>query len=298
MTKPNHSVIARRPPTWQSVTTAKITLQYASRTSLLHSFQTCLPVRQVATECRVVYFLREKFIAMTLALALLLPCLLTAQTRSASDIYGEGVRAFYSGDYPTALQKYSEALALKPNTIGYLYSRGLTYQKLYKDSSADIDFQAVIKLNPKYLDAWYGLGMVQMDQKNYDSAQGFFSRAILISPGDVRSLHQLGLISYYKHKYFDAIGFYDRILKLSPDDQWAYYQRGLVKFADEDYVGAAKDFSDSYRINPENTLALEQRALSYLRNNDLDNACLDWNILLKMGNNRVRENINLYCGKK
>lgn len=234
---------------------------------------------------------------LLLVIVLLFPCLLPAQTRNASDIYGEGVRAFYAGDYQTALQKYSEALVLKPNIIGYLYSRGLTYQKLYKDSLAGIDFLAVTKLDPKYPDAWYGLGMVQMDQKKYDGAQDFFSHALLITPGDVRILHQLGLISYYKHKYFDAIDFFTRIIVISPDDELAYFQRGLAKFSDEDYEGAVKDFSDSYRLNPGNTLALEQRALSFLRNNDLDNACRDWEALLKKGNPRAQENITLYCGK-
>ncbi len=285
----NHNVIARRLCDEAIRNSKKVSATLSIADLLLLSLQ-------IATEFIAVYCSRVKFIAMTLSLILLFPLVMSAQT-SASDLYGAGVRAFYAGDYQTAIQKYSEALALKPNTIGYLYSRGLTYQKLYNDSLATRDFLAVTRLDPKYLDAWYGLGMVQMDRKDYDSAQGYFSHTLVLSPRDVRSLHQLGLISYYKHKYFDAIGFFDKIIELSPDDELAYFQRGLTKFSDEDFEGAAKDFSETYRLNPENTLALEQRALSYLRNNDLDNACRDWNTLLKKGSTRVRENIFLYCGK-
>ena len=231
-------------------------------------------------------------------MTLLYPCILSAQSETAADMYGAGVRAFYAEDYETALSKYSEALALKPNTIGYLYSRALTYQKLYKDSLADIDFHKIVILDRTYIDAWYGLGMIQMGEKHYDSAYYYFSNAIYISPNDVRSLHQLGLLLYYKRKYFDAIDIYNKIIQIKPDDGQAYYKRGLAKFNDEDFEGAAKDFTQSYNLDPENTLALEQRALSFLRSNDLESACRDWNILLKKGNSRALENISLYCGKK
>ena len=223
---------------------------------------------------------------------------LSAQTERAADIYGVGVRAYYAQDYTTALARYTTAIGLKPNTIGYIYSRGLTYQKLHMDSLADLDFQRVVKLDPKYLDAWYQLGMIQIDEKHYDNAIEFFSHARSINPKDVNTLHQLGLVLYYKHKYFDAIDIFTQIIQINPDDEQAFYKRGLAKFNDDDFVAAASDFSDCYRINPENTLALEQRALSFLRNNDLENACRDWNILQKKGNPRAWENISRYCEKK
>lgn len=226
------------------------------------------------------------------------PFLLFSQTETAAEIYGAGVRAFYAGDYQTAISRYSEAIALKPNTVGYLYSRGLTYQKLYKDSLATIDFHRVVTLDPKYIDAWMQLGMVQIDEKHYDSARRFFDQVQHISPNDLPSLHQIGLIFYYKRKYFDAIDVFTKIIKLSPDDEQAYFKRGLARFSDEDFEGAASDFSESYRLNPENTLALEQRAMSYLRNNLLESACEDWNVLLKKGNPRVKDNIDLYCKNK
>jgi|GEM_PF-3060201 len=232
-----------------------------------------------------------------LAIFLCLPIMISAQTESAADLYGAGVRAYYAGDYQTALTKYSAALAMKPNTVGYLYSRGLTYRKLDRDSLAERDFRLLNKLEPKYLDAWYQLGMLQMDRRQYDSAYYTFSAALRISPEDIKSLHEVGLIEYYRHKYPDAIATYNKIIAIKPDDDQAYYKRGLAKFNEDEFQDAALDFTESYRINPENTLALEQRALSYLRNNDLDHACQDWNILLKKGNTRVAADLNTYCGK-
>ena len=237
-------------------------------------------------------------VRLLLFLVLSYPCILSAQSETAADIYGAGVRAYYAEDYKTALNKYSEALSLKPNTIGYLYSRALTYQKLYQDSLAEKDFHKITILDRNYVDAWYGLGKIQMDEKHYDSAYYYFSNAVYISPNDVPALHQLGLIMYYKRKYFDAIDIYTKIINIKPDDGQAYYKRGLAKFNDEDFEGAAKDFTESYTLDPDNTLALEQSALSYLRFNDLENACRVWEILLKKGNPHALDNINLYCGKK
>jgi tetratricopeptide (TPR) repeat protein len=233
-----------------------------------------------------------------LIIVIFVPILLSAQPKSAADIYGAGVRAYYAADYQTALQKYSDALRLKPNTIGYLYSRGLTYQKLGLDSSAEMDFRKVTALDPKYMDGWFQLGMVEINQKRYDSAYNAFNKVLAIDPDDIKALHQLGLVTYYRHKYIDAIDIYTKILKLSPDDEQAYFKRGLVKFNDDNFDGAAKDFGESYRINPNNTLALEQRALSLLRFNDLEGACRDWDILAKKGNPRAQSNLSTYCGKQ
>jgi tetratricopeptide (TPR) repeat protein len=232
-----------------------------------------------------------------LCIAFLLPYVLSAQSESAADLYGAGVRAYHAEDYTTALKKYSEALAIKPNIIGYLYSRGLAYQKLHSDSLADIDFHRVVSLDPKYMEAWYALGTIQMDEKHYDSAWAFFSNVLRLSQNDINTLHQKGLILYYKRKYFDAENIFTRIIQLDSADGDAYYKRGLVRMNDDNFDGAGQDFSESYRLDPDNTLALEQRALSFLRNNDLDNACKDWNVLLKKGNSRASGNIAKYCGK-
>jgi tetratricopeptide (TPR) repeat protein len=230
-------------------------------------------------------------------LAFFYPLLLASQPEKASDVYGEGVRAYYAQDYATAIKKYSEALALKPHTEGYLYSRGLTYMKMDLDTLAAADFKALVGLDSNYIDGWYELGMIRMGQKQYDTAFAIFNRAIRINRSDTRLLHQIGLLYYYQRENGQAIGVYNRIIDLDPDDGQAYYKRGLVEFNMEDFDNAIEDFSQTYKMDPDNTLALEQRAISYLRLNDLDNACKDWMILLKKGNPRAKDNITLYCGK-
>jgi tetratricopeptide (TPR) repeat protein len=222
---------------------------------------------------------------------------LGAQGQTASDLYGEGVRAYYAGGYDTAVKKYTEALAIKPNTVGYLYNRGEAWLKLHNDSLAGLDFQKVIGLDANYADAWYELGMLEMSQKDYTGALSFFLHAFRINNSDVKTLHQMGLLYYYKHKNDEAIDMFTRIILIDPKDDQAYYKRGLVKFSDDNFDGAVADFSEAYKMDSDNTLALEQRALSFARLNDLDNACRDWNILLLKKNPRAQDNLSKFCGK-
>jgi small glutamine-rich tetratricopeptide repeat-containing protein alpha len=105
---------------------------------------------------------------------LLWPLLSTAQSGDAPSIYGEGVRAYYAEDYQTALIKYSEAIRLKPKTLGYIYNRGLAYLKLNDKLAAGKDFVRVTEIDSYYVDAWYQLGMIQMDARKYDSASVLF----------------------------------------------------------------------------------------------------------------------------
>lgn len=223
--------------------------------------------------------------------------MLSAQTENAFEIYGEGVRAFYAQDFPTALAKYNEALLLKPNTVGYLYNRGLTLLKLNNLKPAKEDFLKITTLDSSYLDAYYQLGKLQMDEKQFDSAFAYFRKALLISPNHVKSLEEMGLLFYYKRKNKEAIDIYTKVIELEPEDEQAYYKRGLVKINTADFEGAIKDFSKTYELNPKNTLALEQRANAYQKANNLENACKDWHELLLKSNPRAKENIYQYCVK-
>lgn len=238
-----------------------------------------------------------KMMRHILAAIIALPLMLSAQQQDASALYGEGVRAFYDQDYQTAIIKYTNALALKPNTIGYLYNRGLAYQKVNNSTAAGADFHHVLALDSLYLDAWYELGSIEMDAKRYDSANILFRRALQISGEDTRSLHQLAILCYYKRNNKGAIEIYNRILSINPKDEQALYKRGLAKSNSSDFTGAIRDFNILIGLNPRHTQALEERATCYMRINDLDNACRDFQKLMDLGNPRAKENIMKYCVK-
>ena len=232
-----------------------------------------------------------------LLLLLAAPGLVLAQSPTAATLYGEGVRAYYDGSYEVALKKYNEAIQLKPNTIGFLYNRGLTYRKLNHENTASFDFQKIIGLDSNYIDAWYQLGMIKMSENKYDDARELFQQALGISAKHIPSLHQMAILLYYKRLNTDAEDMYNRILDLDPKDEQAYYRRGLAKFNATDFQGAIADMTSAYGINPNNTQALEQRAITYQRLNDLDHACQDWHELLTKQNPRAQENITKYCTK-
>lgn len=238
-----------------------------------------------------------KVMRAILLLFIALPLFMYAQQKDASALYGEGVRAFYDGDYQTAITRYTEALAQKPNTVGYLYNRAIAYQKINNTTAASGDLAQVLALDSSYVDAWYELGAIEMAAKRYDSASTYLKRALQISGEDVRALQQLAVICYYKRNNKGAIELYNKILAINPKDEQALYKRGLAKSNSSDHSGAIRDFNILLGLNPRHTQALEERATCYMRINDLDNACRDFQKLMDLGNLRAKENIMKYCVK-
>jgi tetratricopeptide (TPR) repeat protein len=150
---------------------------------------------------------------------------------SSSPEVNAGDGAFAKGDYPTAIEGYSEALKNKPSDVDLLFGRGRAYQEVGKYVEAKADFEAALNLDSKNFQILLSLATVQLDQKNYASALLYATKAEGISGAPPlasllkgRALHQLGMPE-------DALKAYSIAIQLDSDFGQAYFNRALLEIA-------------------------------------------------------------------
>jgi tetratricopeptide (TPR) repeat protein len=159
-------------------------------------------------------------------------CLLVVFTScSSSPEVNTGDAAFAKGDYPAAIEDYSQALKNNPTDVDLLFSRGRAYQEVGKDLDAQADFEAALNLDPKNFQVLLSLATVQLDQKSYASALLYATKAEEISGAPAlasllkgRALHQLGMPE-------DALKAYGNAIQLDGNYGQAYFNRALLKIA-------------------------------------------------------------------
>lgn len=151
------------------------------------------------------------------------------------------------GDHLAAVEAYSRALEINPQSIEALMGRGwVLAQTGYLDEAVQ-DFSKVIAIEPKNAAAYLARGMVR------------------------HRLNQLGL----------AISDYTSALDINSDLTTAYMQRGLAERHQKDFDQAIKDFSRAIKLEPGNADAWLQRGLAYYQKGDLDEAIEDTNEAIK-----------------
>jgi len=169
------------------------------------------------------HYLPSYFFSLCL-LAVLISC-------SSSPKVNTGDVAFAKGDFPAAIDGYSESLENSPTDVKLLFSRGRAYQEVGNDLDAQADFEAALNLDPKNFQVLLSLATVQLDQKSYASALLYASKAeeipgapALASLLKGRALHQLGMPE-------DALKAYGNAIQLDGNFGQAYFNRALLKIA-------------------------------------------------------------------
>ena len=159
-------------------------------------------------------------------------CILAVFTScSSSPQVNVGDEAFAKGDFPAAIDGYSESLKNNPSDVALLFGRGRAYQEVGKDLDAQDDFEAALNLDPNNFQILLSLATVQLDQKSYASALLYATKAEEIPGAPAmasllkgRALHQLGMSE-------DALRAYGNAIQLDGNFGQAYFNRALLKIA-------------------------------------------------------------------
>jgi tetratricopeptide (TPR) repeat protein len=159
-------------------------------------------------------------------------CLVAVFTScTSSPEVNAGDSAYAKGDYPAAIESYSQALKNNPSDVDLLFSRGRAYQEAGNYFDAQADFEAALNLDPKNFQVLLSLATVQLDQKSYASALLYATKAEEISGAPAlasllkgRALHQLGMPE-------DALKAYGNAIQLDGDFGQAYFNRAILKIA-------------------------------------------------------------------
>jgi tetratricopeptide (TPR) repeat protein len=170
----------------------------------------------------------------------------------------EGNSAYDSQSYDYAIDRYDEAIRLKPDYGEAYNNRGLAYQAKGSTDQAIADFAEAIRLNPGLGEAYYNRGLAYQAKGSYDQAIADFDEAVKFMVGAASVYNSRGLAYSDMGEYDKAIADFGLAIEHDLFHMTAAYydNRGSAFLALEDYDAAIADFDAAIRVIVRGRLAL------------------------------------------
>jgi len=179
-----------------------------------------------------------------------------------------------------AIEAYSGAIVMKPDSMLAHYKRGAVYQSQNQLDAALRDFRSAAALDPSSLRAIESLGDVNVAQGKHDRAIERYETYIGLDDRNPRVLYKLGLALYRSGRVQDAIAPLQKALSIEPAIGEAYYVLGLVQRDLEQLANARKSLAEAARRSPgSQTSAREALAGVYLIEGDYSKAINELEVL-------------------
>ncbi|WP_017718485.1 tetratricopeptide repeat protein [Kamptonema formosum] len=194
---------------------------------------------------------------------------------SAITCNDRGVALSSLADQPAAIADYTKALELDPNEPVYYFNRGFARFNQEDFRGAIEDYSQVIRLSPEKTDAYFHRAEAYRLLGECQSAADGYTQVLRVNPEDAVSYNNRGLAQYELGNRQQAIEDYTQALRINPDDAVAYFNRGVAHFGNGEFLTAIEDFNDAIRLNPQYAAAYKNRGLTRLELGDRQLASQD-----------------------
>lgn len=244
---------------------------------------------------------------------------------TAQDYFNNGNTKYNAKDYNGAIEEYTKAIALSPDSFLCYYSRGNTKTWLNKWDEARIDFEKsweLIQSQNLYEDSsvknvLLGLGSAYY-YSNRETSCYYYNEAVKYGSEEaneyvkkcneekVNELLKSGDIKRTNKDFKGAIEDFTKSIELSSNKEcsFCFSEKAYTEIAMEDWNSAILDYLRSWEIMKKGNYNDESKgntllslAYSYLKANSLDNACYFFKEAAKYKNLKAQGYIDKYCNK-
>jgi tetratricopeptide (TPR) repeat protein len=164
-----------------------------------------------------------------------------------------------------AIEAYSGAIALKPDSMLAHFKRGAVYQAQNEIEAALRDFRSASDLDPSSLRAIESLGDVNVALGRFERAIDRYEAYVALDERNARVLYKLGLARYRAGRITTAAEPLQQALAIDPAIGEAHYVLGLVHRDRDQLPAARKSLEEAARRSPASqTSAREALADVYL----------------------------------
>lgn len=143
-------------------------------------------------------------------------------------LLADGDRALSSGNAFSAVEAYSGAIALRPDSMAAHLRRGQAYRNEKREDEAIRDWHDAVRLAPKSTQPLELLGDTLSAQGEDAQAATYYERAVQLDASDPVKLYKLGLAQYRAGLPAIAVAPLQSAVALNDNFAEAHYLLGLV----------------------------------------------------------------------
>ncbi|MAU13712.1 MAG: hypothetical protein CL607_28100 [Anaerolineaceae bacterium] len=197
------------------------------------------------------------------------------------------------GRYEEALADYKHAIMINPNYVEAYSNRGNAYRSLgrYEEALADCDF--AISLNSKYADAFNNRGVLYSELEKYDEAIKDYKQAIRFNPRFAEAFSNRAKLFSKLQRNNEALADYKRAIKINPDNVDYYFNRGRAYMDLQRYKQAIIDYNQAIDLDENYAYAYNNRGFCYYRLGNYKAAYRDINKYLDLSPENADAHNNL-----
>ncbi|MCB9452463.1 MAG: tetratricopeptide repeat protein [Anaerolineaceae bacterium] len=171
-----------------------------------------------------------------------------ASSDEVGRLLDEGIEAVKKGDYPTAIQLWSQAIALDPQDEKALVNRATAYSQIGNAEGALADLSAALQINPNNLHAYFSRANLYNAQRKFKEALADLNKVIELNPDDAEAYYNRAntMTNAYGHmasffsgdqKVSNLMGTFNQVMddytqaiKLNPNVAQFYANRSGIQF--------------------------------------------------------------------
>jgi tetratricopeptide (TPR) repeat protein len=166
------------------------------------------------------------------------------------------------GPYETAIDYFTQAMALDPNYSEYYNDRGAVHFKLGRFEDAERDYLRAIELSPPYAEVWTNLGQCYRSMERMENAATAYSRAIDLEPDAALALIGRAEANTALGRAERALLDYDRALTIDPAQPLVLANRAVLHYEAGRLRGSLADLDAAIALAPDHAELYQNRAVA------------------------------------
>jgi tetratricopeptide (TPR) repeat protein len=174
--------------------------------------------------------------------------------------------------FEDALQSYDRALAVKPDFVDALINRGNTLVALKRYAAALDSFDRALEKRSDHAEAWNNRGVALRELKRIDEALVCYDRALALKPNYGDALVNRGNALNRLKRFEESLACYDGAMALAPDNVDLHIGRGEALTKLKRWDDALASFDRSLAIVPNYVEVYSNRAVTYMDMRRFDEA--------------------------
>ena len=178
-------------------------------------------------------------------------------------LMADGDRALASGNSYAAIEAYSGAVALRPDSMASHLRRGQAYEGQRRQDEAIRDYVEAARLQSGAADPLLALAELYESRGDVAHAAEWYGRAADVDPQNRVLLYRLAMARYRAGRSASAIDPLRKAVALDAGFDEAHYLLGVVLRDAQDVAGATTSLERAIQANPSLTVAREELADVY-----------------------------------